>query len=199
MRLATATFSKADAHMEYAPVAGNTRLFTAGSETRVPDPVEGVGFGINGGRMMGYLVGDKVSTPETTRSDGGAQGLSAAAFGFDIVVLNSGCGEELGFGLNPAHTTTDGQVLNHGEQVLRKADGWGSELGGNNGVCMWHLEVEEIYENRTVGIRWDKKQSGSMQRGLHVGAGFREFLQTPRGRGFSLLAFYSRFKYFTNV
>ena len=64
-----------------APMAGNTGLFMAGSETRVPDPVEGVGFGINGGRMMGYLVGDKVSTPETPRSDGGAQGLSAAAYG----------------------------------------------------------------------------------------------------------------------
>ena len=81
MRLVTATFSKADAHMESTPVAGNTRLFTAGSETRVPDPVEGVGFGINGGRMMGYLVGDKVSTPETPRSDGGAQSLSATAYG----------------------------------------------------------------------------------------------------------------------
>ena len=72
MRSATATFSKADAHMESAPVAGNTRLFMAGFETRVPDPVKGVGFGINGGRMMGYLVGDKVSTPETPRSDEGA-------------------------------------------------------------------------------------------------------------------------------
>ena len=72
MRSVTATFSKAYAHMELAPVARNTGLFKAGSETRVPDPVEGVGFGINGGRMMGYLVGDKVSTPETSRSDGGA-------------------------------------------------------------------------------------------------------------------------------
>ena len=26
-----------------------------------------------------------------------------------------------------------------------------------------------------------------------MGTGFREFIQTPRGRGFSLLAFYSRF------
>ena len=28
-----------------------------------------------------------------------------------------------------------------------------------------------------------------------MGTGLREFPQTPRGRGFSLLAFYSRFKY----
>ena len=32
-----------------------------------------------------------------------------------------------------------------------------------------------------------------------MGTGFREFPQTPRGRGFSLLGFYSSFKYYVNV
>ena len=54
-------------------------------------------------------------------------------------------------------------------------------------------------EDPTVGILLDKKESGSTRRGLRVGAGFREFTQTPRGRGFSLLGFYSSFKYYANV
>ena len=32
-----------------------------------------------------------------------------------------------------------------------------------------------------------------------MGTRFREFSQTPRGRGFSLLGFYSSFKYYVNV
>ena len=31
----------------------------------------------------------------------------------------------------------------------------------------------------TVGIRRDKKESGSTQRGLRVGTGFEEFRKTP--------------------
>ena len=45
----------------------------------------------------------------------------------------------------------------------------------------------------TVGGLRDKKENCSMRRGLRVGTRFREFTQTPRGRGFSLLAFYSLF------
>ena len=51
----------------------------------------------------------------------------------------------------------------------------------------------------TIGSLRDKKESCSTRRGLHVGTGFREFSQTPRGRGFSLLAFYSLFKNIVNV
>ena len=51
----------------------------------------------------------------------------------------------------------------------------------------------------TVGSLRDKKENFSTRRGLRVGTIFREFSQTPRGRGFSLLGFYSLFKYFTNV
>ena len=51
----------------------------------------------------------------------------------------------------------------------------------------------------TVGSLLDKKGSCSTRRGLRVGTGFREFSQTPRGRGFSLLGFYSSFKYYVNV
>ena len=32
-----------------------------------------------------------------------------------------------------------------------------------------------------------------------MSTGFREFPQTPRGRGFSLLGFYSSFKHHVNV
>ena len=51
----------------------------------------------------------------------------------------------------------------------------------------------------TVSSLRDKKENCSTRRGLRVGTGFREFPQTPRCRGFSLLEFYSHFKYFTNV
>ena len=51
--------------------------------------------------------------------------------------------------------------------------------------------------NPTVGSLRDKKESCSTRRGLRVGTGFREFPQTPRGRGFSLLGFYTLFKCFS--
>ena len=51
----------------------------------------------------------------------------------------------------------------------------------------------------TVGSLRDKKENCSMRRGLRMGTGFREFLQTPRSRGFSLLGFYSSVKYHVNV
>ena len=50
-----------------------------------------------------------------------------------------------------------------------------------------------------VGSLRDKKENCSTRRGLRVGTRFREFSQTPRGRGFSLLEFYSHFECFTNV
>ena len=51
----------------------------------------------------------------------------------------------------------------------------------------------------TVGSLWDKKENCSTRRALLVGTRYREFSQTPRGRGFSLLAFYSLFKNIVNV
>ena len=51
----------------------------------------------------------------------------------------------------------------------------------------------------TVGSLRDKKGSCSTRRGFRVGTKFREFSQTPRGRGFSLPGFYSSFKYYVNV
>ena len=41
----------------------------------------------------------------------------------------------------------------------------------------------------TVSSLRDKKENCSTQRGLRVGTRFREFPQTPRGRGLSLLGF----------
>ena len=51
----------------------------------------------------------------------------------------------------------------------------------------------------TISSLRDKKESCSTRRGLRVGTGFREFPQTLRGRGFSLLGFYSSLKYHVNV
>ena len=59
-----------------------------------------------------------------------------------------------------------------------------------------HL-LSRIVEDLTVGSLWEKKESCSTQRGLRVGTRFREFPQTPRGRGFSLLGFYTLFKCFS--
>ena len=53
--------------------------------------------------------------------------------------------------------------------------------------------------NPTVGSLRGKRENYSTRRGLRVGTGFREFPQTPRGRGFSLLGFYSSVKYHVNV
>ena len=51
--------------------------------------------------------------------------------------------------------------------------------------------------DRTVGIRRDKKERRSTRRGLRVDSGFGSFRQTPRGRGFILLGFYTLFMCFT--
>ena len=57
--------------------------------------------------------------------------------------------------------------------------------------------LSSFLANPTVGGLRDKKESCSMRIGLLVGTGFREFPQTPRGRGFSLLGFYTLFKCFS--
>ena len=68
-------------------------------------------------------------------------------------------------------------------------------------LILFYLEREPLLSsfpaNPTVGSLWDKKESCSTRRGLRVGTGFRKFPQTPRGKGFSLLGFYTLFKYFS--
>ena len=59
--------------------------------------------------------------------------------------------------------------------------------------------LSKIVGDPTVGDLRDKKENCSTRRGLRVGTRFREFPQTPRGRGFSLLGFYFSFKYDVNV
>ena len=70
-------------------------------------------------------------------------------------------------------------------------------------VWRFSLEREKLISRNTrdptVGSFRDKKENCSTRRGLRVGTGFREFPQTPRGKGFSLLGFYSFFKYFVDV
>ena len=54
--------------------------------------------------------------------------------------------------------------------------------------------LSRILGNPIVRILRDKKESCSTRRGLRVGSSFREFRQTPRGRRFFLLGFYTLFK-----
>ena len=65
-------------------------------------------------------------------------------------------------------------------------------------LARWRL-LSSFPANPTVGNLRGKKENCSTRKGLRVGTGFREFPQTPRGRGFSLLEFYSHFKCFMNV
>ena len=59
--------------------------------------------------------------------------------------------------------------------------------------------LSRIVGDPTVSGLRDKKENYSTRRGLRLGTRFREFPQTLRGRGFSLLGFYSSFKYDVNV
>ena len=83
----------------------------------------------------------------------------------------------------------------------QKSRGWTEEQ--QSVIFEFFLERERLLSsfptNPTVGSLRDKKESCSTRKGLRVGTGFREFPQTPRGRSFSLLGFYSFFKYFANV
>ena len=78
-----------------------------------------------------------------------------------------------------------------------------AECDAETGFVIFFLEIEKLLSkipgNPTVGSLRDKKENCSTRRGLRVGTRFREFPQTPRGRGFSLLGFYSFFKYFFDV
>ena len=51
--------ARCDVLKKSTPVARNIGLVTVGTEIHGPDPVDGVCYGINGGRMKDYLVGDK--------------------------------------------------------------------------------------------------------------------------------------------
>ena len=59
--------------------------------------------------------------------------------------------------------------------------------------------LSKFLRDPTVGSLRDKRENCSTRRGFRVDTRFREFPQTPRGRGFSLLGFYSSFKYYVNV
>ena len=72
-----ATFIMTGAQTESSPAAENPGKVTA--EIYFPYPVKWFGNGVNGGQL-GSFVGDKVSAPETSSSDGGAQGLSSTAY-----------------------------------------------------------------------------------------------------------------------
>ena len=59
----------------------------------------------------------------------------------------------------------------------------GKNVGDAMGIADLVFRVREILFSRflgypTVGIRRDKKESGSTQQGICVGAGFEEFRQT---------------------
>ena len=56
--------------------------------------------------------------------------------------------------------------------------------------------LSKFTSDPTVEILRAKKERCSTRRGLRVDSGFKEFRQTPRGRGFILLEFYTLFKCF---
>ena len=56
--------------------------------------------------------------------------------------------------------------------------------------------LSRISGNPTVDSLRDEKENCFTLRDLRVGTGFEEFRQTPRGRGFILLGFYTLFKCF---
>ena len=70
---------------------------------------------------------------------------------------------------------------------------------GSNGDFLLERErlLSKFSADPTIGSLRDEKESCSTQRDLRVGTGFEDFWQTPRGRGFSLLGFYTLFKCFT--
>ena len=87
-----------------------------------------------------------------------------------------------------------------------KGGGGGGGGGGNmTGSFGSHFLVRESLplsrntDDPTVGGLRDKKESCSTRRGLRWVPNLGEFPQTPRGRDFSLLGFYSSFKYYVNV
>ena len=69
----------------------------------------------------------------------------------------------------------------------------GKEDDGGCRNCVLERErvrlLSKITGDPIVEILRSKKESCSTQRGLRVGSGFKEFQQTPRGRGFFLLGF----------
>ena len=87
---------------------------------------------------------------------------------------------------------------------MKLAEKWEMEQKGEPVASMaFFYERERVFilskntGDPTVGGLRDKKENCSTRRGLRMGTGFREFPQTPRGRGFSLLGFYTLFKCFT--
>ena len=54
--------------------------------------------------------------------------------------------------------------------------------------------LSKIPGDPIVEILRAKKESCSTRSGLRLDTGFKEFRQTPRGRGFILLGFYTLFK-----
>ena len=70
-------------------------------------------------------------------------------------------------------------------------------MGNGNYLLERERLLSRIVGDSTVGSLRDKKESCSTRKGLRMGTGFREFPQTPKGRGFSLLGFYTLFKCFS--
>ena len=78
----------------------------------------------------------------------------------------------------------------------RRRDAVAGVLNFRERRTFFSLGFREIRLSEFVGTR---RKVALKNRCLRVGSGFEEFRQTPRGRGFSLLGFYSLFKYFVNI
>ena len=72
----------------------------------------------------------------------------------------------------------------------QKETGEGERLRERNFIFFLSSFLSKIYENRTVGFRWSRRQSRSMYRELRVGTKILAFSQTSRGREFSYLCYF---------
>ena len=69
-------------------------------------------------------------------------------------------------------------------------------FGFRESVCNFSLKYREIRPSAVFGT---KRKTALRGEGFAWVTDLESFLKTPRGRGFSLLAFYSSFKGYVNV
>ena len=108
----------------------------------------------------------------------------------------------IGFDLNDNNAKIVNNIISYKlkmSQNVKTKTGEMQKVGNGDFLLERERLLSRTVGDPTVGSRRDKKGSCSTRRGLRVGIGFKEFRQTPRGRGFSLLGFYTSFKCIYNV
>ena len=75
----------AGGHTASMAATGDMGLSMARSRNHVPDSVKAMGHGVDGGPVMGSIVGHSVPAPETSRLDGRAKGMLEETYDFDYM------------------------------------------------------------------------------------------------------------------